>query len=300
MRSACLAVGITLLAMGTAWRSFPISFMFMAHSYEEMGHVSRDMGYDAGHASPGPRQLVTPSMMRARQALSLSQEGLGKGLCGASRKTAARWEWGKSKPTPGEVLTLARAVHKVDREVAKLLAFQFGKSLVDLGLEKPPAPPPPPPPPEAKARPLPPVQLMVESVVCAAAEALDSTPHVVRGVLRAAFSRARAMRLTENRGSGRGAVAASRTEPSTEPSTELPAEPRPAPPALHSTPLAPRLAAQGGGNVSRDPLIVVVSAHEARADPDVHAPPALQSEAGGRGGGVNCGARTFRGRGGGV
>jgi len=142
-----------------------------------------------------PDRGLPQQIMRARRALNLSQSGLGR-LCGASRKTAARWEWGKSPPTPDVVLTLARAVYEVDREVAKLLAFQFGKTLVDLGLEKPPATPAPAPPTPAPVRASPPVHLMVESVVCAAAEALDTKPQAVRDVLRAAFSRARAMALT--------------------------------------------------------------------------------------------------------
>jgi len=127
--------------------------------------------------------------MQARRALDLSQEGLGK-LLGVSRRTSARWEWGKSVPAPAQLHALARAVHPRARDVAARVAEQVGATLVSLGLEDPPAPPEPPP------RPVPPVALLVESVVCAAAEALDTKPAAVRDVLRAAFHRARAMSLT--------------------------------------------------------------------------------------------------------
>lgn len=45
-------------------------------------------------------------------------------------------------------------------------------------------------------RPRPPTQLLVEAVVCAAADAMRTTPASVRDALRAAFSRAREMGLT--------------------------------------------------------------------------------------------------------
>jgi hypothetical protein len=52
------------------------------------------------------------------------------------------------------------------------------------------------PVPAAPVRPVPSDALLVESIVCAAAEALQSTPTIVRDVLRVAFARARALGMT--------------------------------------------------------------------------------------------------------
>jgi hypothetical protein len=52
------------------------------------------------------------------------------------------------------------------------------------------------PAPAPVAAPGPPTHLVVESVVCAAAERLQATPTAVREVLRAAFARARTLGLS--------------------------------------------------------------------------------------------------------
>jgi DNA-binding XRE family transcriptional regulator len=142
-----------------------------------------------------PDESIPVLIGSARRALSLTQGGLG-GLLRVSRKTAGRWEAGRVVPAPSDIRALACAVHPHDRGLAAKLAEQAGETLSSLKLEAPPPPPPPPPAPAPAPRPPAPVALMVESVVCAAAEAQGAQPSEVRAVLLAAFQRARAMSLT--------------------------------------------------------------------------------------------------------
>jgi DNA-binding XRE family transcriptional regulator len=131
---------------------------------------------------------------QARHALGFSQKELGEQL-GAARRTAARWEWGKSTLSTQQTITLARLVHPRDAAIATALAAQVGQTLESLGLvvlhppaaAQPPAPPALPPPPRA---------LVVDAVVCVAADALAVPPAAVRSALYAAFQRARQLQLT--------------------------------------------------------------------------------------------------------
>jgi hypothetical protein len=94
-----------------------------------------------------------------------------------------------------QLQTLARAVHPEDAVLAAKVAAEGGQTLEGLGLVRPEPPPraaPPAPPP----RPFPPTRLVAESVVCAAAEAMQAPPAVMREVLRAAFARAQALGLS--------------------------------------------------------------------------------------------------------
>ena len=128
-------------------------------------------------------------LTRARQALGMTQEQFGTTL-GASKRTAQRWDAGQAVPLPEDLHKLARLVCPIDRALAAQIAKETGETLEGLGIV--PAPPPPAPPPRAT----PPTHLMVESVVCAAAEALETKPAAARDALRAAVRRARAMGLT--------------------------------------------------------------------------------------------------------
>jgi hypothetical protein len=138
---------------------------------------------------PGPDavRLVTMGQL----ALGISQEKLGT-LLGATRRTVSRWVSRRSEPTVSQLQKLARAVYSVDASLAAALAAEGGQSLESLGLVRP-APPPVAAP--APSRPFPPVRLLVESVVCAAAEAMQAPPTAVRDVLRAALARAHALGL---------------------------------------------------------------------------------------------------------
>jgi DNA-binding XRE family transcriptional regulator len=84
-------------------------------------------------AASRPDESVPVLFRRARIALSLTQEGLGK-LLRVSRKTAGRWEMGKVVPSSSEIRALAGAVHPHDRGLAE----QAGETLSSLKLEPPP------------------------------------------------------------------------------------------------------------------------------------------------------------------
>jgi transcriptional regulator with XRE-family HTH domain len=154
---------------------------------------------------------------RARIALGRSQKELGA-MCGASLRSAHRWEGGASTPSPDQFLTLARAVFPVDEKLSGDLARRAGSSLLEMGLVQPPAPSPvaavlPPPAPAAPpTRPFPPVALMLDSVLVAASDGAESRglggmPRAaLREVLRAAFARAKALGLTLDEVNGALAV----------------------------------------------------------------------------------------------
>jgi len=125
-------------------------------------------------------------MTLAMHSLGTNQRGLAD-LLGLSRRTISRWvKHGHPVASPARIDTLARAVHAHDPALAARIVAVRGATLVDAGIarpEPPPAPPAPPPP------------YLVDVVVCAAAEALDVSPRVVRPALLAAFQRARAVGL---------------------------------------------------------------------------------------------------------
>jgi len=128
----------------------------------------------------------------ARRALGVGSQGDFGELMGVSRRTGQRWETGRATPVKRQIEQMARLVHPADRDVATQLAAAAGTTLIALGLEKPPAPPPPPPPP---APPAPPVEDIVDSIVCAAADAMNVLPRDVRPALLAAFTRTRRLGL---------------------------------------------------------------------------------------------------------
>ena len=137
------------------------------------------------HSEPLPGLLV-----QAQHALVYSQTELGQ-LVGVSRRTVWRWQGGQSSPDHRELLTIIGKVHAVNVPLATRLAAAIGATLESLGVV---------PPPKAiekpadKAGPLAdPVQrrAFVDAVVCAAAEALDVSPRVVRRALAIAVARAR-------------------------------------------------------------------------------------------------------------
>jgi hypothetical protein len=147
---------------------------------------------------PGPaaRALVT----RATRTLGLLQSDLAK-LLGVSRRTVQRVVASSTVPSSEYLHTLARAVHPHDAVLAAELAAEGGQTLEGLGIVRP-APPQVAPspavlsPPEPPPRKPPPARLMVESIVCAAADTMQTPPAAVRDVLRAAFARARGLGLT--------------------------------------------------------------------------------------------------------
>jgi hypothetical protein len=133
------------------------------------------------------------AVIKAQLALHLNQRELGD-LMQSSERTVQRWYAGRGVPYPNQITRLVLAVHPRDPDIARRLAAGIGQTLESLGVVAPPPPPAPPPPlaaaPPPGPSPLTPV--LVESVVAAAAEALDVSPRVARPAVLAAFERARA------------------------------------------------------------------------------------------------------------
>lgn len=152
-------------------------------------------------------QPIHVAVFEAQRALRLNNRELAE-LAGSSLRTVERWTASRSMPYPHHVERIAAAVHPVDPAVAATLATLIGQSLESLGIVKPPPPPLPPPaapvPQEAPPPAIDPAAavlsslapVLVESIVAAAAEALQSTPRSVRPVVLAVIERARATRLS--------------------------------------------------------------------------------------------------------
>ena len=168
---------------------------------------------------------LTALLFEGRLALSLGSQGaLGEAL-GSSPRSGQRWERGESQPTPNQLHAFARLVYPVKAALAAEIAEAGGTTLASLGIVPPEAPasvlPPPPPRPD-------PVHL-VDTVVCAAAEAMQLMPEAVRPALRAAFRRARMAGLSVEevddalggRSAGAGAGAAIRDSSSGPLATKL-------------------------------------------------------------------------------
>ena len=144
-------------------------------------------------------RTILPVLSEAQNRLGLTQDQLGD-LAGVSRRTVLRWYTNRATPSSIHVTPIISALHPQHRDVATKLAQHLGTTLAALGLVVPEnpksAPPPPAPPPPPPVRPLPPTHLLVDSIVCAAAEALGTTPTAVRPVVQAAFARARGLGVT--------------------------------------------------------------------------------------------------------
>jgi hypothetical protein len=127
----------------------------------------------------------------SRAALATTQRELGAQL-GISRRTAQRWT---RDGTPGHMVApLARLVHARDPELATRMVAALGMTLGAAGIAVPD--PPAPSPPSVRAAAAPPLEGLVDAVVCAAADAMDQTPQEVRPGLLAAFCRAQEIGLT--------------------------------------------------------------------------------------------------------
>lgn len=149
-----------------------------------------------------PTMRVNELLIRVQQALGVSQRELGN-LIGASRRSIIRWQQRGTillAPTWEE---LARACYPHDRDLAAQCAAYAGQTLEGLGLERPPSPPQVP-----AANPLPPTVAsaparprmvpghMADSVVCAAAEAMQVTPQAIRPGVLAVLERVVALGMT--------------------------------------------------------------------------------------------------------
>src|SRR5262249_27556266 len=92
-----------------------------------------------------------------------------------------RWELGQSVPSSHQLRELARAVFPIDPKLAEACALASATTLEALGI--------------VQRRPPPSAQRLADSVVCAAAEAMNVPPTAIRHALLAAFQRAVALDL---------------------------------------------------------------------------------------------------------
>jgi transcriptional regulator with XRE-family HTH domain len=178
----------------------------------------------AGRAAMTDANSLIPQLLaRTRKVLKLGNGHLGT-LVGVGKRLASQWESGRSQPDAEHLHHIARLVYPDDRQLAIELAEAGATTVVALGLEPAPDPPPwrlgldgrvyprrsgsePPPGPDAPPRRAATptaeqtgsslqVRHLVDSVVCAAAEAGTSTPQAVRPILAAAIQRAAELRLS--------------------------------------------------------------------------------------------------------
>jgi hypothetical protein len=140
-------------------------------------------------ASPVPPDDALALVEAARFELTASQRKLAQ-ICELDRRVVAKWQHGRQRPYPWHWERMARAVHPKNVDLAARLAAAGGHTLVSLGLQAPPA--------TTRAAQVAPPPLvaathLVDSIVCAAAETMQVSPHAIRPALVAAFQRSIAL-----------------------------------------------------------------------------------------------------------
>jgi transcriptional regulator with XRE-family HTH domain len=126
-------------------------------------------------------KAVGELLVKAQNALGVSQGQLGD-MLGLSRQTVWRYQTGQSNPLASSLQDLARRIRAIDAGLASRLAGA-GNGARKASFRRATTTSPGTGPPETR--------LLVDAIVCAAAEALDASPRTVRRALLAAFARAR-------------------------------------------------------------------------------------------------------------
>ncbi len=122
----------------------------------------------------------------ARRRMHMNQRRFAEAVS-SSLRTVQRWETARSSPVPADIHRVADAVRALDPQLAA--------EIDELS-------PRPRPPPALVSAPTSPVQaplssaILLDSLVCAAAEAMGLAPQTLRPALLAAFTRAKATGLT--------------------------------------------------------------------------------------------------------
>jgi transcriptional regulator with XRE-family HTH domain len=128
-------------------------------------------------------------LARSREILNLSQLGLAKRLR-SSLRTVQRWEASRSTPTAANLHELADAVRPHDPGLAAEMDVWAPRPAAAVVPAPVIAAPPPP------AAPALPASILVDLVVCAAAEALGMAPQAARPAVLATFASALKAGLT--------------------------------------------------------------------------------------------------------
>jgi hypothetical protein len=113
-------------------------------------------------------------------------------VCGLERRSVMKWQQGVGTPSDRHWQAMARAVYPRNAALAAQLAAAGNTTLVALGLQAPEAEP------VALAQAATAAgsaAYLVDSIVCAAAETMQVSPHAVRPALVAAFERSIALGL---------------------------------------------------------------------------------------------------------
>jgi hypothetical protein len=126
-----------------------------------------------------------PLHIEAHVKLGLNQRELAN-VCQISLRTVQRWSSRQSHPSVHDYRHMARAAFPKDLDLATRLATAGGTTLRELGLAVPP-----PPAPAPVVQTFGPAELVVDTIVCAAAVAVDMKPLEIRPALAAAFHRTR-------------------------------------------------------------------------------------------------------------
>jgi len=132
-----------------------------------------------------PKITHRPHLIDAMRVLGLSQRGMADRL-GVSSRTLQRWGGRLQYVSEAKMHELAHALHAKDPDLAAEVALLAGTTPESLGLvmSAPPVQAP-------LTRALPSIPVLVDSVVCAAAEAVSLVPAAIRPALHAAFRRCR-------------------------------------------------------------------------------------------------------------
>jgi hypothetical protein len=114
-------------------------------------------------------------------------------MLGSSLRTAQRWAAGRAHPSADQWKQLATRVFDHDEALAAQIAMHAGHTLETLGLVRPAAGSAG----TTGARVLSAESafLVIDGIVCGAAEALDMSPRALRAALFVAFDRARTAQL---------------------------------------------------------------------------------------------------------
>lgn len=130
-------------------------------------------------------RAVLPYVWMAQGKLGLGRAEFAQRFY-TSTRTMSRWSSKRSEPGEDLYKSVIKAVHPLDPGLAERMATAAGWTLASLRLPAPAGPP----------RACPPSHLLVDAIVCAAADAMKERPAIVREGLRAAFARARALGMT--------------------------------------------------------------------------------------------------------
>jgi DNA-binding XRE family transcriptional regulator len=122
----------------------------------------------------------------ARLAMLMNQSKFAVAV-GSSLRTVQRWEAGRSSPVPAGIHRIADAVRPHDPELAaEIDTLSPRRAAPPAVVSEPPSPAQGP----VSAT------ILLDALVCAAAEAMGAAPQTVRPALLAAFARAKATGLT--------------------------------------------------------------------------------------------------------